>query len=402
MERQDEGGNKPTLTSVLRLMISACSCIAFLCMAYKMFSSITAGAMSLGVFAVAAAADEEDVLGRCPPFLRFGMTVRMSWRALLERLRTSTSQEKGCPTCTVLGAVKVIETPKSVSQGPCSRDWLAPLPGLFDGSAEMGWLGTLVAGAGVLERLLGRLGRCIDWPGAPKVGLSAVEKSTVVFHRIWMVGWQLEEARTVAWTFMRRVRAEVVGVESLGWREKRKTGLSFGRQVRGSVGVWVLPTWSVEPSDSCMSISVILMDSWEKGAVSISRTAITEGPRLRLFDFEYRTRLEIAGNALKAFCAFIVKLVSLAAPSYDWGAMLESLDAGSHGTFPRNVGSPLRDSSRLIEPGTPLGKILSLGLSLFSSFVGCREAEGLKTIMGDWSRILGRHNGIVLLQITST
>ena len=137
-----------------------------------------------------------------------------------------------------------------------------------------------MAGAGVRERLLGRLGRCIDWPGAPKVGLRAVEKSTVVFQRIWMVGRQLGEARMVAWTFMRRVRAEVVGVESLGVREKRKTGLSFGRQVRGSVGVWWLPTWSVEPSESCMSISVIFTDSWEKGAVSMSRTAITEGPRV--------------------------------------------------------------------------------------------------------------------------
>ena len=254
---------------------------------------------------------------KCPAFLRFGITVRMSWRALLERLRTSTSQEKGWPTCTVLGAVKVIETPKSVNEGPWSRDWLAPPPGLIDGSAETGGLGTLVAAAGVLERLLGRLARCIDWPGAPKVGLRAVEKSTAVFQRIWMVGWQLGEARTVAWTFMRRVRAEVVGVESLGVREKRKTGLSFGRQVRGSIGVWVLPTWSVEPSESCMSISVILMDSWEKGAVSMSRTAITEGSRLWLFDFEYRTRLEIAGNALKAFCAFIFKVVLLAARSYD-------------------------------------------------------------------------------------
>ncbi len=371
----------PTLTSVLRLIISACSCIVVLCIAYKTFSSITAAAMSPWVFA-AAAADVEDVLVKCPPFLRFGMTVRTSCRALLERLRTSTSQEKGCPTCTVLGAVKVIETPKSVNQGPCSRDWLAP-PGLVDGSAETGWLGTLVAAAGALERLLGRLARCIDWPGAPKVGLRAVEKSTVVFQRIWMVGWQLGEARTVAWTFMRRVRAEVAGVESLGVREKRKTGLSFGRQVRGSVGVWVLPTWSVEPSESCMSISVILMDSWEKGAVSMSRTAMTEGPRLWLFDFEYRTRLEIAGNALKAFCAFIFKVVSLAARSYDWGAMPDSLDAGSLGTFPRNVGSPLRDSSILIEPGTPLGMIVSLGLLLFSSFVGLRVAEGLKTIIGD-------------------
>ncbi len=306
----------------------------------------------------------------------------MSCRALLERLRTSTSQEKGCPTCTVLGAVKVIETPKSVDWGPCSRDWVAP-PGLVAGSAETGWLETLVVAIGFLERLLGRLARCIDWPGAPKVGLRAVEKSTVVFQRIWMVGWQVGETRTVAWTFMRRVRAEVVGVESLGVREKRKTELSFGRQVRGSVGVWVLPTWSVEPSDSCMSISVILMDSWEKGAVSMSRTAITEGPPLWLFDFEYRTRLEIAGNAMKAFCAFIFKVVSSVAWSYDWGAMLESLDAGSLGTFPRNVGSPLRDSNRLIDPGTPLGKIVSLVLSLISSFAGFRVAEGLKTIMGD-------------------
>ena len=63
--------------------------------------------------------------------------------------------------------------------------------------------------------------------------------------------------------------------------------------------------------------------------------------------------------------------------------MLKSLDAGSLGTFPRNVGSPLRDSSRLIEPGMPLGIIVSLVLSLFPSFVGLREAEGLKTIIGD-------------------
>ena len=182
------GGLYPTLTSVLRLMISACSCIAFLCMAYKMFSSITAAAMSLGLFTAAATAEDEDVLGRWLLFLRFGMTVRTSWRALLERLRTSTSQEKGCPTCTVLGAVKVIEMPKSVIQVPCSPDWSVPPPALVDSSAEMGWLGRLVATAGVLERLLGRLGRCIDWPGAPKVGLRAVEKSTVVFQRIWMVG----------------------------------------------------------------------------------------------------------------------------------------------------------------------------------------------------------------------
>ena len=73
---------------------------------------------------------------------------------------------------------------------------------------------------------------------------------------------------------------EVGGLESLGVREKRKTGLSFGRQVRGRVGVWVLPSCSEEPSDSCILISVIRMDSWEKGAVSMSRTAITEVPRL--------------------------------------------------------------------------------------------------------------------------
>ena len=214
--------------------------------------------------------------------------------------------------------------------------------------------------AGVLERLLGRLARCIDWPGAPKVGLRAVEKSTVVFQRIRMVGWQVGEVRTVAWTFMRRVRVEVVGVESLGVREKRKTGLSFGRQVRGRVEMWVLPSCSEQPSDSCMSISVILMGSWEKGAVSMSRTAITEVPRSWLFDFEYRTRLEIAGNAMKAFGVVTVTVESSAAGSYDWGMMPESLDAGSLGTSPRNVGSPLRDSNRLIEPGTPLGKIVSL------------------------------------------
>lgn len=52
-------------------------------------------------------------------------------------------------------------------------------------------------------------------------------------------------------------------MESLGVREKRKTGLSFGRQVRESVGIWVLPSCSAKPSDSCMSISVIFMDSWE-------------------------------------------------------------------------------------------------------------------------------------------
>lgn len=240
-----------------------------------------------------------------------------------------------------------------------------------------------MVGAGVLERLLGRLARCIDWPGAPKVGLRAVEKSTVVFQHMWMVGWQVGEARTVAWTFMRRVCVDVVGVESLGMREKRKTGLSSGRQVRGSVGIWVLPSCSEEPSDNRMSISVILMDSWENGEVSMSRTAVTEGPRLWLFDFEYRTRLEIAGNAMKAFGAFIVKGVSSAARLYDWDAMPESLDAGSLGTSPRNVGSPLRDSNILIEPGIPLGKIVSLVLSLFSSFKGLRVAEGLKTIMGD-------------------
>lgn len=111
------------------------------------------------------------------------------------------------------------------------------LLGLIAGSAGVGWLGALVVAAGVLERLLGRLARCIDWPGAPKVGLRAVEKSTVVLQRIWMVGWQVGEVRTVACTLMRRVRVEVVGMESLGVREKRKTGLSFGRQVRGRVGV---------------------------------------------------------------------------------------------------------------------------------------------------------------------
>lgn len=132
-----------------------------------------------------------------------------------------------------------------------------------------------------------------------------------------------------------------------------------------------------------MSISVILMDSWEKGEVSMSRTAITEGPRLWLFDFEYRTRLEIAGRAIKAFGAFIVTVVSSAARWYVWGVMPESLDAGSLGISPRNVGSPLRDSNRLIEPGTPLGRMVSLGLSLLSSFMGLRVTEGLKTIMGD-------------------
>lgn len=147
--------------SVLRLITSACSCAAFLCIAYKMFSSITASAMSLWVFAKAAADDEEDVLVECKAFLRFGITVRRSWRASLDRLRTSTSQEKGCPTWTVLGAVKVIETPKSVDQGPCSQDCLAPLV-LVAGPAEIGRLGTLVAAAGALERLLGRLARCMD------------------------------------------------------------------------------------------------------------------------------------------------------------------------------------------------------------------------------------------------
>ena len=63
--------------------------------------------------------------------------------------------------------------------------------------------------------------------------------------------------------------------------------------------------------------------------------------------------------------------------------MLESLDAGSLGISPRNIGSPLRDSSILIEPGTPLGKIVSLSLSPSSPFVGFRVAEGLKTIIGD-------------------
>lgn len=198
-----------------------------------------------------------------------------------------------------------------------------------------------------------------------------------------MVGWQVGEVRTVAWTFMRSVRVELEGLESLGVREKRKTGLSFGRQVRGRVGIWVLPSCSEEPSDSCILISVIRMDSWEKGAVSMSRTAITEGPRLWLFGFEYRTRLDIAGNAMKAFGAVLVPVLSSAARSYDWGAMPESLDAGSLGTSPRKLGSPLRDSNRLIEPGTPLGKIMSLSLSGFSSFVGLRVAEGLKTIMGD-------------------
>lgn len=115
----------------------------------------------------------------------------------------------------------------------------------------------------------------------------------------------------------------------------------------------------------------------------MSRTAITEGPWLWLFDFEYRTRLEIAGSAMKGFGAFMDIVVSSAARSYGWGAMPESLDAGSLGTSPRNVVSPFRDSSRLIEPGTPLGKTTSLGLSLFSSFAGLRVAEGLKTIMGD-------------------
>ena len=93
---------------------------------------------------------------------------------------------------------------------------------------------------------------------------------------------------------------------------------------------------------------------------------------------------------MKAFGAVLVTVLSSVARSYDWGMTLESLDAGSLGTSPRNDGSPLRDSKRLIEPGTPLGNITSPGISGFSSFVILREAEGLKTIMGDWSRILGR------------
>ena len=102
--RHEEGGSIPTLTSVLKLMTSACSCAAFLCMAYKMFSSITASAISLwwvfarAVAAAAAAEEEVDVLFEWKLFLRFGMTVRRSWRGLLERLRTSTSQVKGWPT----------------------------------------------------------------------------------------------------------------------------------------------------------------------------------------------------------------------------------------------------------------------------------------------------------------
>ena len=60
-----------------------------------------------------------------------------------------------------------------------------------------------------------------------------------------------------------------------------------------------------------------------------------------------------------------------------------NLDSGSHGSTPFNAGSPFKDSSRLLDPGMPLGSNGSLGFSLIPSLLGLRVAESLKKIDGE-------------------
>ncbi len=138
------------------------------------------------------------------------------------------------------------------------------------------------------------------------MGFKAVEKSTPVFHRISMVGRQVFETITIALIVTSTVLAEV-GFEaweelSLGIRRYRQTGLSFGWHKRGSIGARPFPKSSVEPSGNFISIFVISMSSLEKGAASMSRAAMVQGFSVLSLDLEYRTLLEIAGSARKAFC----------------------------------------------------------------------------------------------------
>lgn len=152
----------PTLVSVLILITCVASCPAFLCIAYNRFSSITASAKSPSLRPLT---DEEDDFDECvpvSPFLRLGMTIKASWRGRLERFKTRTSQENASPTRTDFGAVKAIDTPKSVTEPArrrCSVDADSE-----DAPASRAYAGNMFPSAvdDVLWRLLGLFFLCID------------------------------------------------------------------------------------------------------------------------------------------------------------------------------------------------------------------------------------------------
>lgn len=147
-----------------------------------MFSSVTGLATSVVLLSGWEAEVEEG--GRELPLLvvryaRWGTTVITNFRVLAERFTRKISQLNGSPTRTSPAAEKVSVIPISASA-----------PALFsalsvDAFAEPG-------------RLAGRLLRCIDCEGFPKLGFKAVEKSTLLRQRISIWGRQRAETRTVA------------------------------------------------------------------------------------------------------------------------------------------------------------------------------------------------------------
>lgn len=226
-----------------------------------------------------------------------------------------------------------------------------------------------------------------------------------VFHRISILGRHVVETRTVAWTVTRIVCAELLletsEASSFGVRQNKKVGLSFGLHMRGNRGARPFPISSAEPSDNCILTRVMAMSSFEKAPVSTSSDAITEGLPALPLEFEYRTRLEIAGRPRKAICVPTLRLLSLMYPSWVLGLIPCNLDAASLGSNPFSAGSPFKDSSRLNDPGTPLGSRRSLDLSLTPSFSGIRVAESLKKMVGEWSLILGRLNRALVVHMAS-
>lgn len=170
----------------------------------------------------------------------------------------------------------------------------------------------------------------------------------------------MSDTKTVAWMetsiVLAGVAFELAERSQSGLRRYRQRTLSLGRHIRGKVGACPCPRSSVVPSGNSMSILLRLMLSLENGPVSISRDAMREVSPGRPFDREYRTRLEIAGSARKAFWEVGMIVLSLIAPLNARGAILDSRDVVSFGTAPCKVGSPLKDSNRLIDAGTPLGR----------------------------------------------
>ena len=125
-------------------------------------------------------------------------------------------------------------------------------------------------------RLAGRLLRCIGCPGAPKDGFKAVEKSTLYFHSIDMMGWQSSESRTVAdiltcSSFVGEYRAsDDARVE----RRKSRARMSLGWHMRGYFTIRGLQRSSTDPSERCMVTAVIETLLSEKAAVSRSKAAM--------------------------------------------------------------------------------------------------------------------------------